>query len=243
MLISLVSGSISTIAACMPEAKVDRGRRVVVAGFQARRFALGHRWAVRVGGAGELGGGLGRLVEGVPQRVGQHGDLAEFGMRRRGVALDRDDPVDDLQVVRVGTPARRRPPAAPWPAPSGRPAPPRSRTSPRPGRRRCRPRSRSGGCRRWSPAPSRTARPARRRRSARTPSGGPGPARSARWRPRRCRRSAPGRARPRTVPARFPRRSSRFRCRAAGPRRAACAFRSAKSSQPISSLIISSWAG
>ena len=81
--ISAVSGSVSTIAACMPEANVDRDRRVVVLALQPRLLALGHRRPVRDGGAGELGRALGLLVEGVPQRVGQHRDRGQRDRRRR----------------------------------------------------------------------------------------------------------------------------------------------------------------
>ena len=84
ILISAVSGSVSTITACMPEAKVARSRRVEVAALQARLVVLGDRRLARVADR-ELGGGLGRLVEGVAQRVGQHGHGAEGdrGVRAR----------------------------------------------------------------------------------------------------------------------------------------------------------------
>ena len=49
----------------------------------------------------ELGGRLGRLVEGVAQRVGQHGDGGERD-RRAGRPLDPHHPVDDLEVAGVG---------------------------------------------------------------------------------------------------------------------------------------------
>ena len=56
--------------------------RVEVLALQARLVVLGHRRLARVADR-ELGGRLGRLVEGVAQRVGQHRDRAEVDRRCR----------------------------------------------------------------------------------------------------------------------------------------------------------------
>ena len=66
----------------------------------ARLVVLGHGGLVGGGAAGELGRGRRRGVEGVPQRVRQHGDRGQRDGRRRR-AGDPHDAVDDLEVGRV----------------------------------------------------------------------------------------------------------------------------------------------
>ena len=82
-----MSGSVSTITACMPEANVDRSRAVEVAALEPGLVVLGDRRLAGVADR-ELRGRLGRLVEGVAQRVGQHGDGAEVD---RGVGVPRTE--------------------------------------------------------------------------------------------------------------------------------------------------------
>ncbi len=83
--------------------------RVEVLALEPRLLVLGDRRLARVAD-GELGRHLGRLVEGVAQRVGQHRDRAERD-RRVGRAPDRHHAVDDLEVV-LGRPRARRPRSA-----------------------------------------------------------------------------------------------------------------------------------
>ena len=72
-------------------------RRVEVAALEAGLVVLGDRRLAGVADR-ELGRRLGRLVEGVAQRVGQHGDRAQVDGRRRA-CLTRHDAVDDLEVL------------------------------------------------------------------------------------------------------------------------------------------------
>ena len=74
------------------------GGRVEVLALEPRLLVVGHRRLGGVVAAGELGGRLGRLVEGVAQRVGQHRDGAQRHVGA-GCALDPDDAVDDLEVL------------------------------------------------------------------------------------------------------------------------------------------------
>ena len=76
--------------------------RVVALPLQPRLLPLGNRWLgeVHIAAADELRCGLCGLVEGVAQRVGQHGHRRQchHGLR---IALDPHDALHDLQVARV----------------------------------------------------------------------------------------------------------------------------------------------
>ena len=105
-----------------------------------------HRRLARVAD-GELGGRLGRLVEGVAQRVGQHRDGAEVDRRCRVPRTETTPSTisrsSGRRLERVG-----RDPQRLLAGPRRRQVDRPSRSSPRRARRTCPRRTASGGCRR-----------------------------------------------------------------------------------------------
>ena len=79
-------------------------RRVVVGALEPRRLPRPDRRPVGVGGRGELGGARRGLVEGVAQRVGQHGDRTQVDRRASGTPAP-------ARARRRSRGRRRRPPA------------------------------------------------------------------------------------------------------------------------------------
>ena len=134
-------------------------RRVVAAPLDPRLVVLGDRRPVELAAARELG----RRPAPRRRRRNAAGWTAPPPCRSAipvpRIALDPDHPVDDLQVVRGGLQRLRRHPQRLRPGLAGGQRRPRSRSSPRRGRRTCRPRSRTGGCRRSPPRPRSTGTP------------------------------------------------------------------------------------
>ena len=243
-MISAVSGSVSTIDRVHAVGEGRPRRRVVVAcppGPAPRPRPTGGLSGSA--GAANWVAALGRLVEGVAQRVGQHRDRAEVDRGVRG-ALDRTTPSTISRSSASASSASAAIRSAFCAHRARRPARPRCPliTAAREAKvptaylnRRVSPvvtSIRSNG------TPELVGDDLREHRlvplALRGQAGG---------RPRPCRRSRPGRGRPRRARRRCPRRSRRARCRPAGPRRGACSRNAAKSSQPTSSLSLASEAG
>ncbi len=130
---------------------VGEGRalgRVEVLALQPRLVVLGHRRLAGVAD-GELGGRLGRLVEGVAQRVGEHRDRAEVDRRVRSAPFTDTTPSTISRSSRRRLQRLGRDPQRLLRARAARRGGSPTRSSPRRARRTCRRRRASGGCRRW----------------------------------------------------------------------------------------------
>ncbi len=158
-------------------------RAVEVAALEPGLVVLGDRRLAGVAD-GELGRRLGRLVEGVAQRVRQHRDGAEVDRGGAvGRPLHRHDAVDDLEVVlgrleRLGRDPQHLLPRSQRGEVDGRPAHHRG-----PRRERAHGVGHPAGVAGDHLDPVERHARARRPRSARTPSRGPAPGSSVRSRP------------------------------------------------------------